>query len=88
VRAQVAAGLDAARLYWIDPEFTDLTAHAAAGLPATTVSAVDAPAPHGLLAWAQPVGHHADITAATWTGGPDGICIVGYRSIGAGPVFG
>ena len=48
VRAQIAAGLDAARLYWIDPEFTDLTTHAAAALPATTVSAADAPAPRRL----------------------------------------
>jgi hypothetical protein len=84
MRAQVAAGLDAARLYWIDPEFTDLTTHAAAALPATTVTTADAPAPHGLLAWAQPVGQHGDITAAAWTGGPHGIRIVCYRSIGAG----
>jgi hypothetical protein len=84
VRGQLAAGLDAAGLYWIDDEFTDLAGHAAGRLPATTVTAADAPAPHGLLAWAQPVGDRADITAATWTSGPDGIRLVCYRSIGAG----
>lgn len=83
-RGQLAAGLDAARLYWIDDEFTDLARHAAGTLPATTVTAADPPAPHGLLAWAQPVDDRADITAATWTSGPDGIHLVCYRSIGAG----
>ncbi|WP_341716571.1 hypothetical protein QQG74_21570 [Micromonospora sp. FIMYZ51] len=84
LRDQLAASLDAARLYWIDREFTELTTHAAASLPTTTVTAADAPAPHGLIAWAQPVGHRADLTAATWTTNPDGIRIICYRSIGTG----
>lgn len=41
-------------------------------------------APHGLLAWAQPVGDRANLTATTWTTNPDGIRIICYRSIGAG----
>jgi hypothetical protein len=84
IRDQLAAGLDAARLYWIDAEFTDLAEHAARSLPTTAVTAADAPVPHGLLAWAQPVGDRADLTAASWASGPDGIRIVCYRSIGAG----
>ena len=84
LRAQVTAGLDAARLYWIDDEFTDLVRHAAASLPRTAFTPADAPAPHGLLAWAQPVGDRADQVAASWSSGPDGTRIVGYRSIGAG----
>jgi hypothetical protein len=84
VRAQLAAGLDAARLYWIDDEFTDLVRHAAASLPPTPFTAADAPAPHGLLAWAQPVGHHTDHVGASWSSGPDGTRIVSYRSVGAG----
>jgi hypothetical protein len=77
VRADLASSLDAARLYWIDDEFTGLVQHAAASLPPT-----DAPAPHGLLAWAQPVGRHTDQVAASWSCEPDGTRIVGYRSIG------
>jgi len=84
VRGQIIAGLAAARLYWVDAQFTDLAQHAAGSLPATTIGAADLPAPHGLLAWAQPVGTRGDLTAASWTTGPDGIRIVGYRSIGAG----
>jgi hypothetical protein len=83
-RRRIAAGLDAAQLYWIDAEFTDLARHAARSLPATTVSATTAPTPHGLLAWAQPVGPGDDLTAASWTCGPDGIHVVCYRSIGTG----
>jgi hypothetical protein len=84
VRETVSAGLDAARLYWIDPEFTDLATHAAARLPATSSAGDHAPAPHGLIAWAAPVGQRGDITAATWTTGPDGLLIVCHRSVGAG----
>jgi hypothetical protein len=84
LRAQVTAGLDVARLYWIDDDFTDLVRHAAASLPRTAFTLADVPAPHGLLAWAQPVGDRADQVAASWSSGPAGTRIVGYRSIGAG----
>lgn len=84
VRACVADSVAVARLFWIDPEFTDLADYAAGSLPATTLTPVDLPAPHGLLAWAHPVGPRADLVAASWSSGPQGLRVVGYRSIGAG----
>ncbi len=84
VRTAVADSVAAARLFWIDPEFTQLADHAAGSLPATQLTPVDLPAPHGMLAWAQPVGPRADLVAASWTTGPHGLRVVGYRSIGAG----
>jgi hypothetical protein len=84
VRRAVAASVAAARLFWIDPEFTALADHAAEALPATRLTAADVPAPHGLLAWAEPVGPRRDLVAASWTAGPDGLRVVGYRSIGGG----
>jgi hypothetical protein len=84
IRAQLAASLEAARLYWIDDEFTDHVRHAGASLPRTPFTAADAPGPHGLLAWAHPVGRRADLIAASWSCGPDGTRILGYHSIGAG----
>ena len=84
VRTAIADSVAAARLFWIDPEFTQLADHAAGSLPATTLTPVDLPAPHGMLAWAQPVGPRADLVAASWTTGPHGLRVVGYRSIGAG----
>jgi hypothetical protein len=83
-RNQLATGLDAAQLYWIDDDFTDLARRAARSLPATTVVAADAPAPHGMLAWAVPMGDRADIVAASWTSSTDGARVVCYRSVGAG----
>ena len=84
IRAGVADSVATARLFWIDPEFTELADHAAGSLPATTLTPVDLPAPHGMLAWAQPVGPRADLVAASWTTSLDGLRVVGYRSIGAG----
>ncbi|WP_426502853.1 hypothetical protein ACPPVO_35145 [Dactylosporangium sp. McL0621] len=84
VRSTVADSVATARLFWIDAAFTELAAHAARSLPATVVDPADLPAPHGLLAWAEPVGPHADLVAASWTSGPDGLRVVGYRSIGTG----
>jgi hypothetical protein len=83
LRTLLADSFEAAHLYWIDDEFTDMAEHAARSLPATTISATDLPAPHGLVTWAQPVGDRRDV-AAGWTTGPDGVHIVGYRSVGAG----
>src|SRR5262249_10378023 len=84
IRAVVADSVATARLFWIDPEFTELADYAAGSLPATTLTPVDLPAPHGMLAWAQPVGPRADLVAASWSSGPHGLRVVGYRSIGAG----
>jgi hypothetical protein len=64
-RGALAASLDAARLNWIDEEFIDLANHAARSLPTTAINAADAPAQHGLLAWAQPVGERANLTSAS-----------------------
>jgi hypothetical protein len=84
VRTAIADSVPAARLFWIDPEFAGLADHAAGLLPATRLTAADLPAPHGLLAWGQPVGPRGDLIAASWTTTPDGVQIVGYRSVGAG----
>ncbi|GLL03725.1 hypothetical protein [Dactylosporangium matsuzakiense] len=83
-RAPVADSVTAARLFWIDPECTALAAEAAVSVPAVHLTAADLPGPHGLLAWAGPVGPRTDLVAASWTSGADGLRIVGYRSIGAG----
>jgi hypothetical protein len=83
LRTLLADSLEAAHLYWIDDEFTDMAEHAARSLPATTINTADLPAPHGLITWAQPIGDRRDV-AATWTTSPDGVHIVGYRSVGAG----
>ena len=64
VRGSLADHLDAAHLYWIDEQFTDLTAHAAETLPTTTITVDLPPAPHGLLAWAR-------LVLASQTGGSD-----------------
>jgi hypothetical protein len=59
------ASLDAAQLSCYHNEFTDLVQHAAASLPRTPFTAADAPAPHGLHAWAQRVAGHTDLIAAS-----------------------
>jgi hypothetical protein len=84
VRAPLGVGLAAARLFWVDPQFIELAEYAVRSLPATPVTVADLPAPHGLLAWAQPVGARGDLVAASWSSGPDGLRIVGYRSVGSG----
>ena len=84
VRGQLADSLDAAHLYWIDDQFTDLTAHAADTLPTTTITTDLPPTPHGLLAWARPLGPRATTVAASWTSSPADVRILTYRSVGAG----
>jgi hypothetical protein len=84
VRGPISPSLEAARLFWVDPQFTELAQYAARSLPATPLTAAQPPAPHGLLAWAQPVGVRGDLAAASWSSGPDGMRIIGYRSIGSG----
>jgi hypothetical protein len=84
LRAAIADGLDRAKLYWIDPEFTDLAGHAAAQLPDTVAGPDDPPAADGLIAWARPVWGGM-VAAATWTTKPGRqLVIVAYRSIGGG----
>lgn len=84
LRADLAEGIDQSRLYWIDPEFTDLTHHATPSLPATTLTQSDVPVPHGLLLWDHPVGPHA-LTAASWTTTDTGNRhLTAYRGFGAG----
>jgi hypothetical protein len=85
LRKQLADGLLAARLYWIDTEFTTLAGHAAAHLPDTTLDPGQLPATSGLLIWAQPVTDR-QTAAASWTVDADtGWCrIVCYRHIGTG----
>jgi hypothetical protein len=83
LRAALADSLDRATLYWIDPDFTDLTEHAAAQLPDTTLNAVDVPGADGLLVWCRPITTR-DIIAASWTRAERGWRLVVYRSIGGG----
>ncbi|WP_433221851.1 hypothetical protein ACQP00_21855 [Dactylosporangium sp. CS-047395] len=83
IRSSVAGSIAAARLIWIDAAFTELADHAAGSLPPTVIDPADLPAPHGLLAWAGPAGT-ARLDAASWTSGPDGVRVIGYRSIGTG----
>ncbi|MFD0575199.1 hypothetical protein [Dactylosporangium darangshiense] len=82
-RQAIAAGLDRSRLFWIDSDFTDLAEHAAAQLPAVTISRDLMPATDGLLVWSRPMTQR-QIAAASWTGTSDGWQVVSYRTIGAG----
>jgi hypothetical protein len=80
-RHALADQLEHARLYWVDPTFTDLTATAAQSLPTTTVTTDLIPGNTGILAWAIPIG---DTAAITWTMHDTTIHLVRYRSIGNG----
>src|SRR6266511_437425 len=82
LRGLVADGLDQARLYWIDPQFTTLVAEVLADLPDTAITDRIVPTGGGLLAWPTPVGQH-QIAAASWTSRQDGWPIVCYRSVGS-----
>jgi hypothetical protein len=82
-RRHITAGLRQARLYWIDPEFTELTRHATTSLPPTAPQITHVPVPHGLMLWAEPVGAHR-VDAASWTSAADGWDVVLYRGFGAG----
>ncbi len=82
LRELLADGLDQARLYWIDPQFTTLVAEMLADLPDTAITERIVPTGGGLLAWPTPVGQH-QIAAASWTPRQDGWHLVCYRSVGA-----
>jgi hypothetical protein len=79
-RIALAEGLEQARLYWIDTEFTDLVHDVYADLPATSVTGRIVPPGNGLLTWARPVDSRHHLAAASWTPAPGGWRIVGYRT--------
>jgi hypothetical protein len=83
LRHTIADGLEWAKLYYIDAEFTDLTERAAAHLPEASVSDDDAPAADGLLLWYRPVTDR-QLAAASWTRDDDGFHVTCYRHVGAG----
>ncbi len=83
LRTLLADGLDQARLYWIDPQFTTLVADVQADLPDTSITERIVPAGGGLLAWSTPVDQRHRIAAAAWTPRQDGWQILCYRSVGA-----
>ncbi|MBC9006983.1 hypothetical protein H9X94_34130 [Micromonospora aurantiaca] len=74
------------RVFWIDPDFTALAAHAARDLPDVRVEQVEMPASDGLLVWHtpiyQPVEPHTGLTvpivAAQWGPIPGGVWITFY----------
>ncbi len=71
-RGLLAEGLDQARLYWIDPQFTTLVGQVLTDLPDTAVTERIVPTSSGLLAWSTPVDHRHRLTAASWTPTADG----------------
>lgn len=81
-RQLIADGLDKARLYWIDPQFTALVAEVLADLPNTAITDRIVPAGGGLLAWSAPVDRRHRIAAASWAPHPDGWQLLCYRSLG------
>jgi hypothetical protein len=82
-RQHIAAGLDRARLFWIDGDFTDLAEYAAEKLPDVPISRDLMPSTDGLLIWSRPVTPR-QIAAASWTTTNDGWQLVNYRTIGGG----
>lgn len=82
-RQQIAAGLDRARLFWIDDDFTDLAEYAAEQLPDVTITRDLMPTTDGLIVWSRPVTPR-QITATSWTTTSDGWHVVTYRTIGGG----
>ncbi|GAA3742175.1 hypothetical protein GCM10022225_27210 [Plantactinospora mayteni] len=81
-RRLIADGLDQARLYWIDPQFTTLVAEVLADLPTTHITDRIVPGGSGLLAWSAPLDRRHRIAAASWTPRPGGWQMVCYRSLG------
>jgi hypothetical protein len=82
LRGLLADGLDHARLYWIDPQFTALVADVQADLPDTSITERIVPPGGGLLTWPTPVDQRHRIAAASWTPRQDGWQILCYRSVG------
>lgn len=82
-RTVIADGLEHAHLYFVDAEFTALTAQVHTDLPATTLTDRIVPPAGGLLAWPNPVDHRHHLAAASWTRHGDGWDLLCYRSVGA-----
>lgn len=78
VGGDVADTLERGRLYYVDPQFSQMAEHAAAVLPGTVAVPELAPSRHGLLVWATPVG---GVDATSWSGGTDGWLIVRYGGV-------
>lgn len=84
--ALMANHAENARIFWIDPDFTALAAHAARDLPDVRVAPVEMPAPDGLLIWHTPIycpvepqtGVTVPIVAAQWGPIPGGAWITFY----------
>ncbi|KAB1128812.1 hypothetical protein F6X68_30190 [Micromonospora sp. AMSO12t] len=84
--ALMANHVENARIFWIDPDFTTLAAHAARDLPDVRIEPVEMPAPDGLLIWHTPVYQPTDlqtgitvpIIAAQWGPVPGGVWITFY----------
>jgi hypothetical protein len=83
LRHTIADSLERAKLYYIDPQFSDLTERAAAHLPEVFVTDDDPPATDGLLLWSRPITDRL-LAAASWTRNSDGLHITCYRHIGTG----
>jgi hypothetical protein len=65
-----------AELYWISTEFSSLAVGAGAKLPDLSITAVELPAPHGLVVYAEPimsVGEGLLVVAVGWTTVPGGV---------------
>ncbi|WP_433531232.1 hypothetical protein ACQPYA_03735 [Micromonospora sp. CA-263727] len=84
--ALMANHVENARIFWIDPDFTTLAAHAARDLPDVRIESVEMPAPDGLLIWHAPIyrptepqtGVTVPIIAAQWGPVPGGVWITFY----------
>ncbi|MCG5466715.1 hypothetical protein MED01_005757 [Micromonospora sp. MED01] len=84
--ALMANHAEDARIFWIDPDFTALAAHAARDLPDVRIEQVELPAPNGLLIWHTPIYQPTDpasclvipVIAAQWGPVPGGIWTTFY----------
>jgi hypothetical protein len=72
-----------AALYWIDPDFTTLAAHAAETLTSFHVAAHELPATEGLVVWSTPIhrptspgsSQRVPVIAAQWGPVPNGVWV-------------
>jgi hypothetical protein len=81
-RGLLADGLDQARLYWIDSQFTELVGQVLTDLPDTAVTDRIVPTDSGLLTWSTPVDPRHLLAAASGTPTADGWQVACYRSLG------
>ncbi|MCZ7379726.1 hypothetical protein [Micromonospora sp. WMMC250] len=84
--ALMANHVENARIFWIDPDFTALAAHAARDLPDVRIEQIEMPAPDGLLIWHTPVyqstepstGLVVPVVAVQWAPVPGGVWVAFY----------